>query len=415
MDLSQTTHLSQDLVYGTTTSLLRSFLAELSRAGDGAMWIQWEYSAQVSLAGRHLTCQLTGRRIHGYHRPVSDTPPPIILCLRPGFVLADIDKDASRAEFLARNVPAVSVEICYRAGKEYQFPNPVHDVLFGYDWVLKHLVPNRSFVAPGFNDRLPARIGVYGEHLGGSLATMLALTECHIKGHRIAAAAVHEPILDWILPDGTVQPVPAAGRSKKSRRSIKDDPTASSYAALLQHLNDARKDLFKRPEHWFDSFASPLLFFRTPGVAIPKIGPADLPDEFAELSLLNQQDFMRQQLQLSAMSNITDGSQQPQEPEEDSDGQSPPRKSARRYPRIDSGLSLPNMRITTGPSGILHAQAEEFTKYMRRSMIRTDELKRKDSGDAEIDAEQRMLHEVLTDELIDRRLDETAAWFRDVL
>ncbi|PNS21911.1 hypothetical protein CAC42_509 [Sphaceloma murrayae] len=265
----------------------------------------------------------------------------------------------------------------------------------------------------GFNGNLPARIGVYGEGVGGSLAMMLALTECRIKGHHIAAAAAHNPILDWAHPEVAAATRADAATRESSRRRLR------TKAEL--ELNDetprivaTRRSLFRQPQDWFDTFASPLQFFRTPGVPVPKADSSTPIDDFAELAMLDKQDFLRQQLQLSTVSNTPPMSGDTHNDDGESDKAL--RKAARRYPRLDSGLSLPNFRLTTGCKGIWHDQADEFARYVRRSMVRTDELRHRDSGMAEVNAEERVLHEAY-DGTADSegRLYDTAEWFRNIL
>jgi acetyl esterase/lipase len=85
--------------------------------------------------------------------------------------------------------------INYRASPDHQYPTPFHDMLFGWDWIRENLLVDE------FKRPYLARLGVCGELIGGSLATMLALTECRLGESRIAAAAVNNPIVDWVFPD----------------------------------------------------------------------------------------------------------------------------------------------------------------------------------------------------------------------
>lgn len=96
---------------------------------------------------------------------------------------------------LRETAAATIARINYRASSEFQFPTPFHDVLFGWDWIRENLLLDK------FDRSYLARLGVCGELIGGSLATMLALTECRIGESRIAAAAVNNPIADWVFRD----------------------------------------------------------------------------------------------------------------------------------------------------------------------------------------------------------------------
>ncbi|KAJ5506581.1 Alpha/beta hydrolase fold-3 [Penicillium expansum] len=104
----------------------------------------------------------------------------------------------------------------------YKYPTPVHDTLAGFDWIQTHL--------------RPSQLAIFGTHIGGSLALMLALTEAQ----SIQAVAAVEP--SQAPPD---------------------------LVPLLQ----ARSKFFSTPERYFDSFASPILFLRSAGRDVPRTFP----------------------------------------------------------------------------------------------------------------------------------------------
>jgi pimeloyl-ACP methyl ester carboxylesterase len=162
----------------------------------------------------------------------------------------------------------------------YRYPSPVHDTLAGLDWVLQTLRPEQLFV--------------FGSNIGGSLATMLSLTESqHIHG-----VAAHEPVCDWtglddyctigseiligsgstigddrsevIMPEGDEsQPSPAQPAQTKQPSKHRKKAAPFDLAPLL----NTRKYLFETPSKYFDSFASPMLFLRSAGKDVPKIMP----------------------------------------------------------------------------------------------------------------------------------------------
>ncbi|PYH45043.1 uncharacterized protein BP01DRAFT_423594 [Aspergillus saccharolyticus JOP 1030-1] len=156
----------------------------------------------------------------------------------------------------------------------YQYPTPIHDTLAGFDWVHQNLQPQR--------------LGVIGTHIGGSLAIMLSLTEAQL----VHAVAALEPVADWTaLDDHCLQSVPEATepspptatttattttaaegkRTAHSSRSRKPPiPTAPHDLVPLLH---ARRIYFTTPERYFDAFASPLLFLRTPAKDVPRLFP----------------------------------------------------------------------------------------------------------------------------------------------
>lgn len=162
----------------------------------------------------------------------------------------------------------------------YRYPTPVHDTLVGLDWVLQTLRPEQLFV--------------FGSNIGGSLATMLSLTE----SQHIHAVAAHEPVCDWtgldeyctidsemligsgsiiggnqsevIVSDGDESqhlPTKAVQTKQPSRHRKKAVPFD------LVPLLNTRKYLFDTPSKYFDSFASPMLFLRSAGKDVPKIMP----------------------------------------------------------------------------------------------------------------------------------------------
>lgn len=135
----------------------------------------------------------------------------------------------------------------------YQYPTPVHDTIAGFDWIQESL--------------RPAQLGVFGSHIGGSLALMLALTEAQ----KVKAVASVSPICDWPgLDEYCIRnPETFDGPRKNSRKK------SSKAVALpdLVPLLEARKELFSSFERCFDAFASPVLFLRSAGRDVPKAFP----------------------------------------------------------------------------------------------------------------------------------------------
>jgi hypothetical protein len=147
----------------------------------------------------------------------------------------------------------------------YKYPTPVHDTLAGFDWIQTNLQP--------------AQIAVFGTHVGGSLALMLALTEAQ----SIQAVAALEPICDWPSlddyctrensnpeseADGSADANASSTQSLKPKRQRKK-PAPTDLVPLLE----ARSRFFSNPERCFDSFASPILFLRSAGRAVPRAFP----------------------------------------------------------------------------------------------------------------------------------------------
>ena len=159
-----------------------------------------------------------------------------------------------------------------RSPVTYKFPTPVHDTLAGLDWILHNLHP--------------ARLSVFGNHVGGSLALMLALTEASV----VKAIAAFEPICDWVgLDDYCLIPSDDEGKTSRAMDEKMEVHAELQAPVMQQHVNlgstcptavppdltpllRAREELFDTPRRYFDPFASPILFLRSPS--------RDCPDEF---------------------------------------------------------------------------------------------------------------------------------------
>ncbi|EEH38267.2 hypothetical protein PAAG_01188 [Paracoccidioides lutzii Pb01] len=216
-------------------------------------------------------------------QPVTQSPfkrANVILYLPPGplFLTSQLDNADSAVDETERSTHqdwfpspqhalsattlSTVVTVNYRAGqqdeygkqKRYYYPGPVHDVLAGFDWIFENLKTER--------------LCVFGRHIGGSLAVMLALTE----PRSIAALAAHEPMCDWTsLDDYCLKTDPACEEgvavngnhnkgdvsqgengilaeqtAKKSRRKRK----TSAHPPDLVPLLEARRALFRTPDKY---------------------------------------------------------------------------------------------------------------------------------------------------------------------
>ena len=181
---------------------------------------------------------------------------------------------------------------------------------------------------------------------------MLALTESNPARPHISAAAIGNPILDWtsIFPSDRdivvddIQPVEQGSDwgPKASNCEAADDLSPSGLVSL-------RKRIFRKAEHFFDPFASPLLFFRTPGF--------DLPYPW------QGQGFFK------VGADQGHGSSSP-----DPDIHVIKRKRTyyRAFPPKASGMVLPSTRITTTDDFALRSQSEEFVAMMSRNVPGTN-------------------------------------------
>lgn len=316
----------------------------------------------------------------------------MIVHLPSGPVLPDTQDAEARVIALLRETTGATIaRINYRASFKHQYPTPFHDVLYGFDWVRDNLLRDE------FDRPYLARMGVCGELLGGSLATMLALTECRLGESRISAAAVNSPIVDWVFPedlpvvDPSELPEPMAPdetafpadadlmashlpivepvKPKTRKRTPKAPPQTAwqRYGdnKIIPNVTLAaeRDVLFSKPEDYLDRFASPIHFFRSPHAQLVLPQQDDMfasrqPDEVldieAHMSLDHYNAVHRQEAssapELPVLSRC--------------------RAYARNYPPAGSKLSLPAWDITIGLESPLTEQAAELTKVLRRSVAR---------------------------------------------
>lgn len=258
----------------------------------------------------------------------------------PGFP-AD---DASNIAVLQSATQAHIVQINYRAGEKAQFPTPVHDVLAGYDWVVSNILPKRAITRAGRSEHV-GRIAVCGELLGGGLATMLAVTECRAGEPGIVAAAVSNPIVDWVGLD-----------------EISGNASTPDQKLEAQSLMKQRAALFCKPEHYYDPFTSPMLFFRSAGAEVPGHMEDMAMDDMGELSRLERLEYLREHGVIADLANpdtlegpITILKQ---------------RKSTRRYPSKALGLRLPAFHLSSGAASVLSNSASELADQLRKSYER---------------------------------------------
>lgn len=282
----------------------------------------------------------------------------MLLLLPRGPLLGDPENDIANASYLRSRLPYTIAKVNYRLGSAHPYPTPVHDVLAGYDWVQEHLLPKRSITRAGRSERV-GRVCVVGELLGGSLATMLAVTECRKGEPGVVAAAVNNPLADWVQPDDELEVTsPKSSLAKFGQKHV---------GLEIDDLLRARGNYFLKPETYFDPFASPLLFFRTPGTAVPLDRRSEV-DDLELLSVIEREDFHRQQMLLSGMSNVS--------LQNIASGPGPEelrpslRKASRLFPNKILNLELPSFYFSTGNTSPLSDQARELSQTLRKSVIR---------------------------------------------
>lgn|SRR5690242_2485923 len=340
-----------------------------------------------------VPCRSNGSiKVDVYH--ALDASAPVLMYLPPGPVVpSNLEAEEGIIAALRASSAATIVRINYRASSQHQFPTPYHDVLYGHDWIQENML-----LGSAQKPRV-ARLGICGELMGGSIATMLALTECRVGESRVVAAAVNNPIVDWVFPDDLPHtstselPEPASseetsfpaeedmmasfkalkvGEMSKTKTKRKRKPKAvplTSWQAWADSpvvptlpLSEMRSVLFRQQEDIFDRFTSPVHFFRSPHAQLV------LPQAID--SALDQPDYaldLETQMSLSHYNSFNRESPPPLGPPE----LMRCRSYARVYPQAGNGkVSLPAWNITTGAESPLHDQASELSKVLRRSIAR---------------------------------------------
>jgi len=258
------------------------------------------------------------------------------------------------------------VSVSYRLAPEHPFPTAVHDALAALDWVKRNL-----------SDKMVRPIAVTGASAGGGLAAMIGVTEGIEKG--IKAVGIWVPITDW-----TFDPVPFTESSSysslpKSLRWAREllleygemrgleelpdelrqqlgiefdedelekyDDIADTPFLSVSKMEWFRNQYLPNCENWMDPFASPLLFFKHPGVdtALPWKDPY-------------------------GSSRYKTPEQQLADDEQERRGRLPRRMKA--YPPTSAlPLTVPPMRIVVAGGDVLKKQGEEFGIAVRASLF----------------------------------------------
>jgi hypothetical protein len=224
----------------------------------------------------------------------------------------------------------------------HAFPVPIFDTLKAFDYITSPSSPHNGGHTP--------RLSLYGSHVGGMLATTLALTE----PTAIHALTVSEPLVDWVSLDEN-QEENSTKSSTTRRKGKASTPRSLPDPARLLSI---RSKLFRTPETYFDAFASPILFLRAPG----RDCPSENPDPFLNPSPAAQ-----------VFAPYDDGFQTDSSPPS---SQAPRRRKVlRRYPPNTTAPTLPPhtcvyVRDTLGgEAGVLRAQGEELVEMMRRACL----------------------------------------------
>ena len=237
----------------------------------------------------------------------------------------------------------------------------------------------------------PSKIGVCGELAGGSLATMLALTECfytpaELEPQGISALAVGNPILDWtaLTSSDVTRNASQAGLFRKMGALPEG---ANNESLTANGLCDIREAFFSKAERYFDPFASPLLFFCTPTTEIPNEATASVDHSF-----------------------LNGGP-------EDENILLPPvkkRRSPRKYPPAGSNLLFPWTRVDVGKGCVLKDQGVDLVEMMRKSFTRS-EVERTDDAKSAVTRTFEVLEREGMGLWDEKHMLEIGQWFGETL
>ncbi|RDW85479.1 hypothetical protein BP5796_03804 [Coleophoma crateriformis] len=265
----------------------------------------------------------------------------------------------------------------------HPFPTPVHDVLHAYTWLLSTLGPSPE-------------IYIYGSRLGGTLATALALTESRSSrnGPQIKGLLVKDGIFDWTGVATSKNPtLPKVGST------VHEEPAIPRGNWTAQTLHDIKTSLFSDPSQCFDSFASPILFFRGAGLSVPSYFPGT-----TRLAPASAEDIF-----LDEEGNLVEVCS-PASTEQHEEEIHVSRRAHLTFPPKGSGLKIPRSLFMTSvedeivkgkrKKAILDEQAEEIVRLMRRSVMLHEGKERKEwdySFDPHLAAEERVKHHQIND------------------
>ena len=220
---------------------------------------------------------------------------------------------------------------------------------------------------------------------------MLALTECfetpaELEPQGISALAVGNPILDWTAL--TPSDVKRTASQEGLFRKLSAFPEGTNNDSLsTDGLCDIREAFFPKAEKYFDPFASPLLFFRTPSTEIPNDATASV-----EHSFLNGGP-------------------------EDDDSLLPPikkRRSPRKYPPAGSNLLLPWTRVDVGQDWVLKDQGADLVECMQKS-FRRSETERIDDAKSTVTRDFEILERAGMGLWDEKHMLEIGQWFGEKL
>ncbi|KHN99015.1 uncharacterized protein MAM_02713 [Metarhizium album ARSEF 1941] len=199
-----------------------------------------------------------------FNVPGRPTSEPLLIHLPP---FPQADGSACKLPIFLQNRPVASINYRWRPfstpSKESKvfsplhWPTPVHDTAFAFAWLVESLAPPK-------HDRRD--IYIYGSYLGASLAASLALTEAHTHARfGVRGLIAYNGVYNWtmFLPDHRINKPP-------KRTKVAAAPPGPAEGSQLHRLQERMPAMFDAPSNLFDPFASPSLFFHSPGLLVPQ-------------------------------------------------------------------------------------------------------------------------------------------------
>jgi hypothetical protein len=274
----------------------------------------------------------------------------------------------------------------------------------------------------------------------------------------IAGLIVENGIFDWTPTASTFPPSEDSAYHPKLIQNFSKSWTGTHLHALKSHL-------FSSPASTFDSFISPILFFRTSGVHVPKTWPSDPAHPESQSTTVSVDDkYLHYSMQTEHAGYVDDDESfthsysdtnaenlDPLTTKKDGQGITsttidlkPERKSHLKFPPKNSDLKLPRSLFlySTSPSApktpiikngkrktsknkirdleldnfvTPQEQAEEMADLMRRSVV-TNELRERKMWDEDVDPEAEASSRVMVKEIGEKGVDvEVGEWIEEAV
>ena len=284
--------------------------------------------------------------MHSISRPNQPHPRnPIILYLEQKVPYIPLLPSSTIIDTLVEHSNATVVYLEDQDPHDQRYPWPIYSALAAFDWIQSNLAKQTQKTEKDRQSLPDSKIGICGELSRGGLAAAIGLTECRSHQQGLVAVAAGNPIVDWTWNEAQIRQEERYLLWKAGHPSTPTQQPPPSKQLPTSHLGGGalatlRKQLFKHEETYHDTFASPLLFFRTPSYGLP------------------------------SSHNITPDSNA------SSDDQSMTASKRRRYhktyPPTGSENRLPRMRLEVGEQSLLSDQGMELVQLMRRSIINSD-------------------------------------------